>query len=416
MSVAYKENLLIAGMGRTGQSVADYFSRAGIIYSVCDDQADYPGCAGVLSGFQGYVIKSPGIAPRALPAVEMTEIINDVELFMRLCKKPVIMVTGTNGKSTVVTLLEHLLRTAGIRAMACGNNGIPVLQAMKSDVEFYILELSSYQLENMSSFGSMGSVLLNIGVDHVDRYRDMQEYLAVKQKIYTDSGVSVYPVNAGGKITYGEGIEGYLADSGTQKIIFRISDGCITRNGEHYCDISELSLVGSHNYLNICAALALVDALSLPTQDMVSALGSFIGLPHRMEIVCHDAQGRAWVNDSKSTNVHALRAALESQLKPVCLIAGGKGKGEDYQQVFSDFSHIIRKLVLFGEDARVMESQSHRIEDCVVVNTLAEAIEHVGNFNGDILFSPACASFDQYRDYMARGDDFRAHARRVTSC
>ena len=416
MTVAYRENLLIAGMGRTGQSVADYFSRAGITYSACDDRDDYPDCADVLSGFQGYVIKSPGIAPRVLPVGEKTDVINDVELFMRLCKKPVIMVTGTNGKSTVVTLLEHLLRSTGIRAIACGNNGIPVLQAMNTDIEFYILELSSYQLENMSSFGSMGSVLLNIGIDHVDRYRDMQEYLTVKQKIYRDSRVSVYPINAGDNVSYGEDIEGYLADSGMQKIIFRISDGRITRNGEHYCDTAELSLIGSHNYLNVCAALAIIDVLSLSDKVIVSALGSFVGLPHRMEIVCHDTQGRAWINDSKSTNVHALRAALASQLKPVCLIAGGRGKGEDYQQVFTDFSHVIEKLILFGEDARVMESQSQRIDDRVVVDTLAEAVGHVGNYNGDILFSPACASFDQYRDYMARGDDFRVHARQVTSC
>ena len=416
MDGRYQDNLLIAGMGRTGNSVAGYFDFSGIEYLACDDHADYPDCKESMHDFHGYVIKSPGIARGAFPVSEDVRVINDIELFMRICTKPAIMVTGTNGKSTVVALLEQMLVGAGAKAVACGNNGLPVFQAMSKDIDLYVLELSSYQLENMLTLSSAASVLLNIGVDHVDRYSNMQEYMSFKQKIYTNSRVSVYPVNSVKEIEYQNDIHGYMAVHGQEKTVYHSDGKNILRNGVEYCNVSGLSLSGSHNYLNVCAALALVDRLSLDQNKVVAALQGFSGLPHRMETVCYDSRGRKWINDSKSTNAHSLRAALQSRSDPVCLIAGGRGKDEDYHEVFEDYSGVIARLILFGEDAGVIDSQAANIDDRIIVETLQQAVQHVADFQGDILFSPACASFDQYRDYEARGEDFRNLAKRVASC
>ena len=416
MAEIYKDNLLIAGMGRTGMSVADYFDSAGIEYTSCDDHAGYVSCSETIADFHGYVIKSPGISPNTLPDSKSIKIVNDVELFMRISRKPVIMVTGTNGKSTVVALLEHVIGGSGIRAVACGNNGLPVFQAMNKDVELYVLELSSYQLENMASLSCVSSVVLNIGIDHVERYSNMQEYMVVKQKVYTDSLICVYPVNRKKEIEYYTDINGYISVGDHGEVVYRFDDETIFRNDSRYCAVSELALTGNHNYLNICAVLALIEPLNLDKQKVNRLLKSFKGLPHRMEIVCQDSMGRNWVNDSKSTNVHSLRAALESQSSQVCLIAGGRGKSEDYQQLFEDFSGVVARLILFGEDARIIGEQAESISDRHIVNTLQQAVGYVGDFQGDILFSPACASFDQYSDYEARGDDFRNLARRLMSC
>jgi UDP-N-acetylmuramoylalanine--D-glutamate ligase len=223
-------------------------------------------------------------------------------------------------------------------------------------------------------------------------------------------------VNEKKEIEYLNNICGYIAVCGQREVVYQSDGESILRNDVEFCNVSGLSLAGGHNYLNVCAALALVDQFSLDRDKVFAALQGFSGLPHRMEIVCHDARGRKWINDSKSTNVHSLRAALQSQTASVCLIAGGRGKDEDYHEIFEDYSDVIARLILFGEDAGVIAEQAAKIDDMIVVDTLQQAVEHVAEFPGDILFSPACASFDQYRDYEARGEDFRSLAKRVASC
>jgi len=411
-----QHSIIIAGMGKSGQAVAGYLSDAGVKYSCCDDNQDYPDCAQALQRGSGYVIKSPGIPAEKLPGVAAQNLINDIELFLRLSKKPVIMVTGTNGKSTVVSLLEHILKENGINAIACGNNGIPVMHAYSQRPDIYILELSSYQLENISSHQSESSVLLNIGIDHVDRYPDMQTYEAVKKTVYTSSKVSVYPISEDRCVNYYSGIKGYLSVMPDGDVTYMLRSGNVVRNGEVFCAVSDLGLIGKHNHLNVCAALGLVESFSLEKEAVVNSLVSFKGLPHRMEFVCEDDRGRKWINDSKSTNVHSLVAALSSQIEPVCLIVGGRGKGEDFSQAFGEYFQVIDKLVIYGEDKELINNQASSVKNRVIVNSVSEAVAVASDSACDVLFSPACASFDQYADFNERGDDFKQHVSQVTSC
>jgi len=408
--------LMIAGMGRSGRAVASYLSQAGIEYSCCDDNEDYPDCAQRLEGYGGYVVKSPGIPAEKFSDVASQNMINDVELFLRLSKKPVIMVTGTNGKSTVVSLLEHIFKISGINAIACGNNGVPVMYAYERRADVYVLELSSYQLENISSYACISSVLLNIGIDHVDRYPDMQAYESVKKKIYTSTRASVHPVEDNGDINYHADVSGYTGMSSEGIVNYSLRSGDIIRNNEVYCATADVGLIGRHNHLNICAALGLINGFGLGKKAVIHALMSFKGLSHRMEMVCEDDKGRKWINDSKSTNVHSLVAALSSQLKPVCLILGGRGKGEDYSQVFKRFHQVIEELVIYGEDRELINHQASMVEIRVVVDTVAKAVAIASEYKSDVLFSPACASFDQYTDFNQRGDDFKQQVRQVVSC
>ena len=197
---------------------------------------------------------------------------------------------------------------------------------------------------------------------------------------------------------------------------YSLKSGDIIRNNEVYCAVTELSLIGRHNHLNVCASLGLIDGFGLKKKLVIQALKSFKGLSHRMEMVCEDNQGRQWINDSKSTNVHSLDAALSSQQAPICLILGGRGKGEDYSQVFRRYHSIIKELVIYGEDSSLISSQASSIGNRVIVDTVSEAVVVAFQYNSDVLFSPACASFDQYRDFNERGDDFKQQVRLVVSC
>ena len=409
-------SIAVAGMGRSGGATVQYLSSVNISSDQCDDGKDFTDCQSMLRSYAGVVVKSPGIPMSSLPGMRDSEVINDVELLLRITNKPVIMVTGTNGKSTVVTLLEHVLTKCGIAAVACGNNGVPVFQAYSPNVDLYVLELSSYQLENISSFSSMASVVLNIGVDHVDRYRDIGEYESVKRKIYENSKAAVHPVNSSGEMDFSSSINGYVVTISELAVTYMVGEKQILRNNISFLEFSDIPLVGRHNYLNLCAALCLLESISLQEEEVVAAIASFVGLPHRMEMICRDNQGRAWINDSKSTNLHSLTAALSSQELPVCLIMGGIGKGEDYASTFVRYSDMVGKLILFGQDADLIMDQSSAVSDVTKVENLAEAVRVALDFKGDILFSPACASFDQYIDFNERGEDFRRQVRLVMQC
>jgi UDP-N-acetylmuramoylalanine--D-glutamate ligase len=349
-------------------------------------------------------------------------IINDIELFFRTCKKPAICVTGTNGKSTVVALLEHILKHCNFNAVACGNYGLPILEAYMMKPDLYVVELSSYQLENAESIECISSVVLNVGVDHVERYQDMAEYQDVKESIYKNARLKVIPVNQGRTKSFGKDIIGYrcnLDDESSSNTEYSVKDNNIYFGDELLLDTASLLLHGQHNALNVCAALALCEPLKLPKAQVLGAIRTFPGLPHRMEFVCKDSSGTTWINDSKSTNVHSLHAALESSQGNLCLIAGGYGKGEDYSEVFAAYRSKIEYLVLFGKEAENMYQQAVAVPNKVVVKNVAEAVNKAICNEQDIhtvLFSPACASFDLYRDYIERGDDFRSIVREACSC
>ena len=219
-----------------------------------------------------------------------------------------------------------------------------------------------------------------------------------------------------GEINFHDSIQGYIVSSSDGDVKYSLVTDEIHRNDQPYCTVSAVGLNGAHNHVNVCAALCLIDGLALEKGDVVRALGSFKGLPHRMEIVCEDNQGRQWINDSKSTNVHSLKAALSFRSAPICLIMGVRGKGEDYSQVFEEFNHIIGKLVVYGEEADVISSQASSILHQAKVDAVSEAVIVASQYPGDVLFSPACASYDQYRDFNERGEDFKQQVRKVVLC
>jgi UDP-N-acetylmuramoylalanine--D-glutamate ligase len=416
MATGHQNEIMIAGMGRSGRATADYLESAGVAFDCCDDYAQYPDCTKIPGSFRGRIIKSPGMPLASLPVSTTSDVINDIELFLRMTRKPVVLVTGTNGKTTVVSLLEHILNSCGINAVACGNNGVPAMSAFTESAELYVLELSSYQLENLLSLSSQSSVVLNVGVDHTDRYVDMAEYETVKKKIYRCSVMPVFPVNEKGEVEYRRKIHGYVADLKQGRVTYSLRSDEIIKNGEVYCAASDISLFGRHNYLNVCASLALIESLDLPTGDVRAAIRSFSGLPHRMEMVCTDKQGRKWLNDSKSTNLHSLKAALSSQAQPVCLIMGGQGKGEDYSAVLNEYADSIGLLIAYGNDAELIVSAASAIANCIAVDKVSQAVVEASRQSKDVLFSPACASFDQYKDFNERGDDFKKQVKMVASC
>ncbi len=410
--MTFQQNILIAGMGTTGQSIATYLDSKAVSYTCCDDADSFVSCREVDLSKQDYVFKSPGLRPEWFSDIESHKVINDVELLLRLTNRPVFLITGTNGKSTVVALLETLLCENDINAIACGNNGVPVLDAYAKQPDICIVELSSYQLENLSSHRCDSAVVLNIGIDHVDRYDDMAAYQSTKERIYQYSHNHVRPVNEEDELDYSDGQAGYKIGD----VSYCLRDGAIYRNDERYVGVDGITLIGRHNHLNVCAALAMLDSFSLEKLAVESTLKTFSGLEHRMELVCNDKHGRRWINDSKSTNVHSTNAALNSLEQPVVLIMGGRGKGEDYSQMLSDRSDVISTLILYGEDAKLIASQAGASQNHRIVKTVSEAVGLAAQGEGDVLFSPACASFDQYKNFIARGDDFRDVVKQVIEC
>lgn len=416
-----ESNILVVGMGVTGLSVSAYLNAAGVAYNACDDAGSntYGSCREALLSGPDFILKSPGIPEKLIDnSRDKAEVLNDIELFLRLNKKPTIFVTGTNGKSTVVGLLECVLKASGIKAIACGNNGIPIFDAYNECADLYILELSSYQLENLSTLTSFSSVVLNIGIDHLDRYEGLGEYQKIKERVYAGTGSPIYPVLSNGEYSFVGDIAGYQPDATNVQARYWLDGETIYLNDAPYCSVKDIALEGIHNYLNVCAVLALCHGMSLSKPDILLALSSFYGLAHRLELVCIDSLGRRWVNDSKSTNVHAAKAALESIDGSLCLIMGGQSKNESYVGLFNQYKEKIDQLIIYGKDAEIISRQAGaRCKE--VVSDVASAVNLADKLTGRsglVLFSPACASFDQYKDFNERGKDFRANVLRTVSC
>lgn len=409
----FQQNILIAGMGKTGRSVADFLDSNAIQYQYCDDTHSHISCHENNLDSNHFIFKSPGIHPQIFSEIADQVVINDVELLLRLTNRPVFLVTGTNGKSTVITLIEMLLLASGINVIACGNNGVPVLEAYARNPDIYAIELSSYQLENLKSHQCDVATVLNIGVDHVDRYMNMAAYQCIKEKIYAYSRLVVEPVNNQGLLDYSNNQTGFrVSDTKT----YCLKDDAIYRDDERYVDIGLIALAGRHNHLNICAALAMLDHIQLEKPVIESVLQNFTGLDHRMQLVCQSANGQHWINDSKSTNVHSTDAALRSLLQPVVLIMGGRGKGDKYSQMLKQNAAMISSLLVYGEDAQLIADQADSINDCQVVDTVLDAVSIAATCSDDVLFSPACASFDQYENFIARGNDFCHRVKQVVKC
>ena len=365
-------------------------------------------------------VLSPGIDPASRLVRNFSshgiDIIGELELGWSFCQKiPVIAVTGTNGKTTTTELLAQMLNACGQRTIACGNIGKPLCEVAREKQPFDLLtvEASSFQLETIRTFHPSISLWLNFAPDHLDRYRSVLEYRAAKLRIFENqTNADVAVVNATEKIpnirprtiTFSA-----YANGGD----FRLSEGAILYHDESVLRLADTKLRGLHNIENLMAALAVGMARGLSFGEMVPPLSAYEPRPHRCEFV-REVNGIAYVNDSKATNLDAVDKALRAQTKPVILIAGGKDKGFSFDPLRSLVKEKVRSTILIGEMAESIRRSWAGAVESEIASSLADAVEraHSGAKPGEmVLFSPGTSSFDMFKSYADRGDQFRALVR-----
>jgi UDP-N-acetylmuramoylalanine--D-glutamate ligase len=363
-----------------------------------------------------FAVLSPGIDPFSPLAHDFTsrkiDILGELELGWHSCHLPVIAVTGTNGKTTTTELLAQMLSACGQRTVACGNIGKPLSEVAREKEPFDLLtvEVSSFQLETIKTFRPSIALWLNFAPDHLDRYRSVAEYRAAKLRIFknqTPDDVAIVnaldnlPQLSARKITF---------SAYSESADFRLSDGTIVYDNKPVLRLSQTKLRGSHNIENLMATLAAGMARGLSFEQMVEPLSAYEPRPHRCEFV-RQIGGVDYINDSKATNLDAVEKALLAQSKPVVLIAGGKDKGFDFQPLRRLVKEKVRSTVLIGEMAERIARDWNGAVRSELARSLADALERARAIAkpGDvILFSPGTSSFDMFKSYADRGDQFRA--------
>jgi len=360
-------------------------------------------------------VLSPGIDPASRLARNFSgrkiDMIGELELGWRFCETPAIAVTGTNGKTTTTELLAQMLNACGQRTIACGNIGKPLSEVARErkPLDVLTVEVSSFQLETTQTFHPSISLWLNFAPDHLDRYRSVADYRAAKLRIFenqTEQDVAV--VNAAEalpkirprRITF---------SAYSNQADFRLSNGAIVYQNQAVLRLSDTKLRGLHNIENVMATLAAGVARGLLFEQMVPPLRNYEPRPHRCEFV-REVDGVDYVNDSKATNLDAVEKALRSQTKPVILIAGGKDKGFTFAPLRSLVKEKARSTILIGEMAESIRRSWSGAVHSEIANSLADAVEraHVVAKPGDVvLFSPGTSSFDMFKSYADRGDQFR---------
>lgn len=437
--VAQSFDTLVLGLGRTGLSCIRYLAGAGERLGVADTRQvppelqnlkeNHPEVPFFAGEFQPgllcrarRLIVSPGIAP-GHPAIRSArragvEIMGDTEIFCRNINAPLIAVTGSNGKSTVVSLLAQMLERAGLRAGLGGNIGVPALDLLALPVpDYYVLELSSFQLETLRSHRPVAAAVLNVSADHLDRYEDIREYAGTKENIYGGGGTMV--INRDDEIVLGmlrperEVITYSLAQSGADfNVGTRAGENWLMNNRTALVKQSELKVRGAHNLANILACLALGRSLDLPMPAMLEAARAFTGLPHRCEWVT-GFNGVNWINDSKGTNVGATLAALNglsNDAKNIILIAGGDGKGADFSLLGGAIGKHVKSTIVIGRSANEIAAVVPDREAVFYATGMAAAANtafRLAQPGDTVLLSPACSSLDMFRDFAERGDEFK---------
>jgi UDP-N-acetylmuramoylalanine--D-glutamate ligase len=434
------EHYLVVGLGITGLSVVKFLSKKGYNITVTDSRihpphldelyAIYPN-AEVLLGkisvpeYVTNIILSPGI-PVTEPALETArhnkiEIIGDIELFAREVDKPVLAITGSNGKSTVTTLLGEMAAASGIKAGVGGNLGTAALDLLNDSNECYILELSSFQLETTFSLHPKAVTILNITPDHMDRYKDLIEYQQAKQRIYSNSEYDIYnradPLtkpqqkNTEKHITFGLDVP----SDNNYGVIQHKGTNWLAKGSQALLAVSEVAMLGDHNIANALAALALGEAAGFPLPAMLQALRDFKGLEHRCEKVA-EFNNVIWVNDSKGTNVAATITALEGLAQSIVgkwiIILGGLGKNADFTPLIEPVRRYCKAAILIGSERQNLAGLLNGIVPCYIAKDMPEVIslaQQVARGGDGVLLSPACASLDMFENYSHRGKLFKEH-------
>jgi len=445
------QTAVIVGLGRTGLSCARYLHSHGITVAVTDSRENPPELArlreldagitvrlggldaGLLDG-AWCVVASPGVSLKEAFFAEARRrgltIVGDIELFARAADAPVVGITGTNGKSTVTTLVGKMAERAGLNVRVGGNLGEPALDLLraaqrdKTPTGLYVLELSSYQLEATYSLDLKAAAVLNVTPDHLDRYATVADYAAAKARIFARCDTAV--------INLDDPLVAAMPQPGQRTLGFSLraaigADFCIVqrdagqwwlaRRGEPLLAVSAIRIAGRHNVANALAALALGEALGLPLTAMLAELASFTGLPHRSQWVAEVA-GVSYIDDSKGTNVGATLAAVAGMQGPFIVIAGGDGKAQDFTPLREAFRGKVRHAVLIGRDAPVIADALAgvcAIERCATLEEAVRSAARLAHRGDTVLLSPACASFDMFRDYAHRGAVFAQAVRELAA-
>jgi UDP-N-acetylmuramoylalanine--D-glutamate ligase len=474
---------VIVGLGRTGLSCARYLHARGWRLAITDTRPKPPEMtrlaeldpgvpvrvggldAGLLEGAD-CVVASPGVSLSEPFFVEARrrglEIVGDIELFARAVDAPVVGITGTNGKSTVTTLVGRMAERAGLRVRVGGNLGQPALDLLSpphsrdvqasgsaassavaqgglvrgaqpaaaaarsgsapgssarvalAPTQLYVLELSSFQLESTTSLDLKAGVVLNVTPDHLDRYDCVESYAQAKARIFARCETAVINLDdplvvampRPGRKTLSFSLRASIGAD--YAVTTRDGDWWLTRRGEPLLAVSAMKIKGLHNAANALASLALGDALGLPIPAMLEELRTFPGLPHRSQWVA-DVRGVTYVNDSKGTNVGATIAAVSGMQGPLIIIAGGDGKNQDFAELADVFRGKVRHTVLIGRDAAAIAKALNGVctlETCLTLEDAVRAAAKAAQPGDTVLLSPACASLDMFRDYTHRGAVF----------
>jgi len=443
---------VIVGLGKTGLSCARYFHARGQPFRVMDSrfsppalaefQREFPEADLELGGFSlsslllaEEIVLSPGVSlqtPEIAAAIAQgVPVTGDIDIFSRSVKAPIVAVTGSNGKSTVVTLLAEMARHAGISVGVGGNldgrASMPALDLLRcGERELYVLELSSFQLETTVNLNAEVAVILNLSEDHLDRYANMQHYADAKRRIFRGSRQIV--VNRDDPWSSPAGIianrvlsYGLDVPTGNDYGIARVDGQFCLVHGEHVImPARDVRLPGRHNLGNALAALALAQAAGIPESAAVAALREFAGLPHRCQHL-RELRGVNYYNDSKGTNVGATLAAIQSIAErtpgEIILIAGGVGKDADFSPLLPALDRYVKRVILIGKDA---DKIAHKVSSCVDImraSSMEEAVVEASEsaMPGDtVLLSPACASYDMFKDFAHRGRVFAASVEALT--
>ena len=438
-TIASSNRRLIFGLGTTGQSVARWWRQQGVAFAAFDTRAEFADNSAAVADIDrdiaafgdveasfvdgcAEMIVSPGVALDH-PLVERARgqgcrVRGDIDLFLEAAQAPVVGITGSNGKSTVTSILGAMIAACGVKVAVGGNLGRPALDLLADEPELYVLELSSFQLERSEALGLDLATVLNISADHLDRYASLMDYHRAKHAIHKqvrhvvanrDDPLTIPLVPEETPVTWWRSREPDLNEFG-----LRESDGgtWLCRGVEKLVCTDELQLAGRHNHLNVLAALALGSALKMPIEGLIEGAKQYGGLPHRCQLISQ-INGVRFIDDSKGTNIGATVAALEGLncAGQIWLIIGGQGKGQDFSLLKPVLAQINVRLLVIGEATEDIRAHLGRDTPIDVMSSLEDAVNlsAASAQPGDIvLLSPACASFDMFTSYVERGERFQA--------
>ncbi|MCK3655456.1 UDP-N-acetylmuramoyl-L-alanine--D-glutamate ligase [Pasteurellaceae bacterium Macca] len=420
--------ITVIGLGKTGLSCVEFLRRKQAQVRVIDTRShpagaeqlpvDVPLHTGGLNVdwllSSDLIVISPGLA-MATPEIQQAvkagvEIVGDIELFCREATAPIIAITGSNGKSTVTSLVYEMAKQGGVKVGMGGNIGVPALTLLDQDYELFVLELSSFQLETTYSLKAKSATVLNVSEDHMDRYESLEAYRQAKLVIYHQAEQII--VNGEDSQTLPDQAVENQQKFAEQDADYYLQNGWLVAKGEPVLAIEGMQIRGRHNEMNALAAMALAEGAGVPRAGIIQALKTYGGLAHRFQDV-PTTDGIRWINDSKATNVGSTVAALNGLEIPhkLYLLLGGDGKGADFSELTPFIQHDNIFCYCFGKDGSALAQLS---PNSVLVNTMAEAVAEIRPHLvlGDIvLLSPACASLDQFKNFEERGDKFVALAR-----